>query len=100
MAISKKLAQDLPSNQLWHAGWLTGPCQCRSRPLAVAEGQHLQGPVSQPQSAIEVGGWTADLRARFDFVPETSPFSRGFAPPPTMIAEKASDMIVRQRGVP
>ncbi|MGO9237900.1 MAG: hypothetical protein ACLP4V_28855 [Methylocella sp.] len=42
-------------------GWVVGPCQCRQPPQAVAEGQHLQGPTTQAQSATEVDDQVHDI---------------------------------------
>jgi hypothetical protein len=65
---------------------LVDPCQCRKPPKAVAEGQHLQGSTSQPESVTEVGGGCMKRRPfglpcapRMNYAPAM----RGFSPPPT-----------------
>jgi hypothetical protein len=49
----------------------------------VAKGQHLQGSISQPQSVTEVGVWVHLRKDSCVVVTDTSPFMRGFTPPPT-----------------
>ena len=63
-AQAEKLARMLPLPQPLLAvkrsvanGWVVGPCQRRQPPKAVAEGQRLRGPTTQPHSATVVDGW-------------------------------------------